>query len=148
MVHKLFEHFLDSEETYRACERYWEQLVREVSHSVSGEQWPRWIPLHYADGTPFELDGNPICDGRSQKLDRAFRVMQHSALGNEVEIAAWLKHYEEQYTDLPREELVINLSLSEESAQLARELLAKWMEPATTVEAMQAFIRNHLPRED
>ena len=36
--------------------------------------------------------------------------------------------------------MVIHLSLSEESAQLAKGLLEKWMTPETTPEEMQALL--------
>jgi hypothetical protein len=145
MVHKLFENFLDNTDSYEACERYWEKLIHDITHSLGQtDEWPRWIPQCYANGTPMELDGNPIFDGRSQYLNRAFRIIQHEAVGEEIEIAAWLKNYEEEYTELPRDELVINLSLSQESAQAAQSLLLKWMTPTTTVDEMQAFIYNSL----
>jgi len=147
MVQKLYQDFLESPDRYRACETYWEQLVDDVSKSLNQQgEWKRWIPRHFADGSPFEMDGNPIFDGRSQKLSRAFRIMQHPPVGDEIEIAAWLKAYEEEFADLPREELVLNLSLSEESAQLARELLGKWMKTSTTVDEMNQFIRELLAK--
>jgi hypothetical protein len=145
MIHRLFENFLDDSEQYEAAVRYWEQLVWEIAESLGQRgEWQRWVPRHYADGTPFELDGNPIYDGRSQKLNRAFRIIQHRPVGDELEIAAWLKSYEEEYVDLPRDELVINLSLSLESAQMAQVLLRKWMTPTTTEDEMQSFINEHL----
>jgi hypothetical protein len=145
MVHKLFEDFLDNPEQYQASVRYWEQLVSDIAESLGQRgEWQPWIPRHYADGTPFELDGNPIYDRRSQRPNRAFRIIQHRPIGNELEIVAWLKSYEEEYVDLPGDELVINLSLPLESAQLAQVLLRKWMTPTTTKEEMQSFIREYL----
>ena len=149
MTRRLFPDFLDNAEQYQASERYWEQLVGEVAESLGQPgEWHRWIPRRYADGTPFELDGNPIFDGRSQRLNRAFRIIQHRPLGNDIELAAWVKTYEEEFTDLPREELVINLSLSEESTQLAKALLHKWMTPATTKDEMESFIRENRAQGD
>jgi hypothetical protein len=149
MVNRLFESFLDSEDQYRACERYWERLVCDIAASLGqvGE-WPRWMPRQYADGTAMELDGNPIFDGRSKRLERAFTIIQHRAMGDEVEIAGWLKTYEPEYSDLPRHELVLNLSLSEESAALARKLIWKWMSPATTADEMVEFVRNNVPQSE
>lgn len=83
-------------------------------------------------------------DAGSERLDRAFRIIQHSAVSDEVEIAAWLKSYEEEYTDLPRNELVINLSLSQESAQMAKALTYKWMTPDTTQSDMRSLIDEYL----
>jgi hypothetical protein len=145
VVHKLFGDFLETPEAYHACEQYWEQLVREIAVSLAqAGEWERWIPRHFANGTPFELDGNPIFDARSKKLNRAFRIIQHRPEKDELEIAAWIKTYEEEYIDLPRAELVINLSLSQESADVARRLLVLWMTPTTTVDEMQLFIRQHI----
>jgi hypothetical protein len=148
MTRKMFENFLEDVVQYAACERYWEQLVQEIAESLgqTGE-WQQWIPRQSPNGTPYEKDGNPIYDGRSERLDRAFRIIQHSAFSDEVEIVAWLKSYEEfEYRDVPGNELVIRLSLSQESAQLARALLYKWMTPDTTQSDMSSFIDVMLPR--
>lgn len=149
MIHKLFESFLDNAAQYRACEEYWEALVSSIT-SVLGQahEWRRWIPQQYADGMPMESDGNPIFDGRSERLDRAFRIIQHLPVGDDLEITAWLKSYEAEYSDLPRHELVLNLSLSEESANLARILLQKWMLAETTPDEMKNFICDNVPRDE
>lgn len=61
MVHKLFEDFLDSAEKYKACEQYWERLVRDIEDSL-GEtgDWQQWIPRHNPNGTHVEKDGNRL----------------------------------------------------------------------------------------
>jgi hypothetical protein len=141
MVHKLFEDFLDSAETYKACERYWELLARDVEESLNqAGEWKRWLVRQYPDGTLVEMDGNPIYDARSRKINRAFRVIQHRPVSDDLEIAAWLESNSKEYPEVPSEELVFNLSLSEESGQIARKLLAMWMMPNTTAEAMGRFI--------
>src|SRR5262245_3776887 len=147
MTHKMFEKFLEDVEQYAACERYWEQLAQEIAESLgqTGE-WQQWIPRQSPNGTPYEKDGNPIYDARSERLDRAFRIMQYSAISDAVGIDAWMKNYEEEYTDLPRNELVINLSLSQESAELAKALIHKWITPDTTPSDMSSFIDVMLPR--
>jgi hypothetical protein len=149
MIRHIHKTFLDDSGQYAACEKYWERLIATLTTSLSQpNEWPRWIPRSYAGGEPFELDGNPIIDGRSQRLDRAFKIMQHPpTTENEIEIAAWLKSYESEYTDMPRDELVINLALSEETAQLVEDLLAKWMNPTTTPGDMNRFIRRKLNSE-
>ena len=145
MVHTLFEDFLDNEEQYHACERYWEELITNVADSLGQTgKWKReeW---RYPDGTPWERDGNPMFVARSEKRDRDIRILQHPAASEKQEIVAYLKRYEEEYTGVPtRDELVINLGLSEESAQLARELLRNWMTPTMTVEEMREFICEYL----
>jgi hypothetical protein len=142
MVRRLFEAFLDSESEYRSCEGYWEALVSGIAESMGQRhEWRRWIPRQHPNGTAMELDGNPIFDGRSDRLGRAFRIIQHSATGAEVEIAAWVKSYEPEYADLPGHELVLNLSLSEESAGLVRTLLRRWMAPDAVFEELDEFVR-------
>lgn len=146
MVRKGFERFLDEPEVYRACQQFWEQLTADIALSIgSATDWEPWIPRTYANSTPMELDGNPIWDGRSEKLGRAYRIIQDRAEGDDLEIAAWLKTYEPEYTEMPRHELFISLSFSQESAAIAAKLLRKWMAPETTQEQMQAFIADTLP---
>jgi len=64
-----------------------------------------------------------------------------------VEILAWIKIYDldGETTLLPDSELVLNLSLSDESAEAARALLRKWMQPDMTPSAMKAVIDASLP---
>lgn len=146
---RLFGSFLDDSDQYRACEKYWETLVSSVADSVGqGGEWPRWISRQYADGTPMEFDGNPMFDGRSSRLNRAFRVIQHHPAGDAVEVVAWLQAYEEEFTELPAHELVINLCLTKESAEIVRVLLSKWMLPETTIDEMKGFLSENLPRSD
>jgi hypothetical protein len=141
MVRKLFESFLEDPEQYRAVEQYWEALVADIAESMNqANEWHRWMPIRYADGIPLEEPGNPISDGRSDALNRAFRIIQLGPPGDDVEIAAWVTSYKPEDTALPRHELVINLGLTQESADLARLLLQKWMRRETTAEDMKNFI--------
>jgi hypothetical protein len=75
-------------------------------------------------------------------MSRAFRIIQWAPKAYHSELAAWVKSYEEEFVELPRHELVINLSLSEESARLSEALLRKWMMPETTPAEMEQFIRD------
>lgn len=149
MVDRVFESFLENVDEYRACERFWSALVSGVEASLgqSGE-WRPWIPRTTPNGTPIELDGDPMIDRRSDRLDRAFRVAQHRAQGDGLEIAAWLKDYGEEYAHpgLPRYELVISLSLSKESSEVALRLLVKWMSPQTAPGEMENAIEAMIPR--
>jgi hypothetical protein len=146
MVHKLYERFLDDPEVYRACEQFWQQLTTSVALSTgSAQDWRSWIPRTYANGTPIGFPGNPIWDGRSDQLGRAYRIIQDGAEGDGIEIGAWLRSYDEEYTEMPRDELFIYLSLSVESANVAEALVGKWMTPETTPEEMEAFIAQILP---
>jgi hypothetical protein len=89
-----------------------------------------------------QKDGNPIFDGYSQALGRAFRIIQQPPESDGVEITAWIKTYdlEGETTLLPESELVLNLSLSDESAEVAQALLQSWMKWDITPSAMKAVI--------
>lgn len=140
MVRRLYERFLEDPHEYRAAELFWTNLANTVASELGINAWEPWMPRTYAGGAPFELDGNPIFDARSVERDRAVRVIQHYTTTDDVEIVAWLKHYPEEFLDLPSDELVINIGLSEESAERARNLLRIWMDPHKTKQAMQDAI--------
>lgn len=147
MVRHLFEDFLVNSDSYHACERFWEQLTSEiVSREARSSEWKRWIPRSFANGTPMELDGNPIWDGRSDELDRAYRLIQMPPTEDRLELGTWLNHNDSETPELPGDELVIVLALSEESAELASDMLRKWMDPSTTPEVMSRYTTEVLAR--
>ena len=146
MAPVLYERFLDDPEVYRACEQFWRQLTDTIT-AASGQsgQWYTWIPRTYANGTPFEDEvGNPIWDGRSDQLDRAYRIIQGRVYPGTCNIAAWINS-DEEYTELPRHELVISLALTEDTASVAERLLREWIRPETSRETMAAFIAQCIP---
>jgi hypothetical protein len=147
MVHIIHERFLEDSDEYQAAEDYWVKLAKGVAKELGVEEWKSWISRSYADGTPWEQDGNPIFSARSEELERGVRVMQHTPTSDDIEIAAWLKNYPEEFIDLPRDELVINIGLSEESGEKARQLLRIWMSPQSTPGEMQDAIEHLLPQQ-
>ena len=145
MIHGLYEDFLDDARVYDECARFWVNLVEKVAASMGqAGKWCLWLPRPNGDGTPAERNGNPIFDGRSDELQRAVQILQHPALGDALEITAWVTTHE-PHPAFPRQELVLSLSLSEESAALAEDLVRKWMVPDTTREDMEAFIDKRVP---
>jgi hypothetical protein len=145
MVHHLYAGFLDDAVAYERTVRFWEEVVHRAERQAgqSGE-WGRWIPIYGADGkTRIDIPGNPIIDGFSQRLDRAFRITQHAPLTDELEFEAWPKSYVDDRPDpslLPAHELVIVLSLSQESATLTEHLLVEWMTQETAIDEIEATI--------
>ena len=142
MVRILFGDFLENKEQYEACEVYWIQLIEEIAQSLGqAGEWQQWMSRTYGDGiTPLERDGNPIADARSQKLDRALRIIQDRVTDDEFEIGGWVTTEKEFLDVLPKDEMVIWLTLSEESAEAAKQLLEKWMTPETTPAEMKTFM--------
>lgn len=148
MTYKLFKDFLINRNVYIKCQNYWHRLVLRLEEKVNQkDEWHRWIPTHFENGTPFELDGNPIYDARSSILNRAFRIIQHPCLDeNDIEIVCWIKTYEAEFSELPKEEIIINMSLTRESIKVAKSVLYNWMQKDMTKEIMEDFISkiNHI----
>lgn len=142
MVVTLFDNFLVDDDAYRSCEQFWLHMLRDRARASgqSGE-WQSWKPTPYADGRPFERDGNPIVVVRSPRLNRAIRIVQHAPTPGDLEIAAWVEPNEGELAAVAGVELVINLSLSEETAELAAKMILKWMAPETSIEEMWSSIR-------
>jgi hypothetical protein len=143
MVHHLHADFLESEAAYRASQRFWRNVIDEVAKSMLQQnEWTPWEPKHFLDGTPMPRDGNPILDARSERRKRAIRVIQSPPERSDVEIAAWIDAFDFSEAGGPAftEELVLNLSLSEESASIARQLIKSWMDESVSRERMEDFI--------
>lgn len=146
MVHRHFVRFLEDPHVYQECRQFWEQLTSKIASSIElVKDWRSWIPRAYANGIPMELEDVPIWDGRSDQLGRAYQIIQSRAGGDELEISAWITSYEEEYVEMPRHELFINLSFSEESADIAAVLLRRWMTPQTTLGEMRDLIVEMIP---
>jgi hypothetical protein len=151
MANPLFATFLEDPAVYRACEDYWRRLAADAAAAVaSATDWHPWVPRFYADGTtPIDTPGNPIYDGRSERLDRAYQIIQGPGApdrsDDEPEIAAWVNRYDEELDEMPRSVLFIHLRLTEDSAGVAQALLRTWMTPGTTPHAMDDFIARVVP---
>jgi hypothetical protein len=143
MAMQLFEGFLEHPETYDACERFWDSLVSELAAQHGPNDWRQWTSRTWGNGTPMR-EGNPMCDARSTRLDRALRVIQEEPEGPEHFVVAYMEHQRE-FDEWPSHELVISLTLSEETLTVARQMLSLWLDPATTVELMTAMIDRIAP---
>jgi hypothetical protein len=138
---EIFPHFLVDPNEYRESQLFWESKIETIIQSIpDAEPWHRWSNSTYADGTT-ELDGNPIFDGISESHVRAFRIIQHKLIRqSQVEVVAWIKGYDIDLEDFPEHELVINWSLTHNSAASSTDLLRSWMNPRSTIEDVQDLI--------
>lgn len=132
----LFQYFLVNSDEYEAAEQFWNSMFEETIQSAGqAGTWRSWRPRHYVNGTPFERDGNPIFDALSTQLGRAVQVVQWPPEGDGIAITAWLSELtapDEHDHDQTVLELTINLSLSEDSAAIARTLMSNWVDPSVT----------------
>ncbi|MEH1912309.1 MAG: hypothetical protein V7L05_19450 [Nostoc sp.] len=100
--------------------------------------------VHFVDGTPF-LDGNPIYSLISPDSKKGICINQDQATTEKVSIAAYMDKFgsiddEENFI----EELVIVCELSEESVQLASELIEVWVKENTSYYEMELLIKKKL----
>lgn len=143
MVQPLHPRFLEERAEYEASERFWRAMFQELAVRTGGEaDWRPWRPRTYVNGLPYEEDGNPIFDALNDRLGRAIQVTQWPVEGDAVDIVGWIARVPVEAIDEVRwvPELTISLSLTVESAAVAKHLLATWMDETTTVEAMQSLL--------
>jgi hypothetical protein len=135
-------------------QRYWREEVERLAAELGqAGEWPSWEPMTYGDGvTPMPRRYRSLCEGRSYRLDRSFQILQQKSEAGPV-IAAWVNDHEhdelwveDDSPRLPKTMLVINLSRSAETDEVARTLLRKWMSQETTAADMMAFIHSTLAR--
>lgn len=151
MVQPLFPRFLESDREYEAAEAFWASLFHELIGPAGGTgDWKPWRSNCYVNPIPVERDGNPIFAVVGVSRGRALQVIQWAPESDGVEIAAWVA----QVPGPPEgaaefiDELTINLSLSDESARLARRLVALWLRDDLPVCEMAEQIRQILPTYD
>jgi hypothetical protein len=148
MVDESFESRVLDDDAWRESVRFWRAQVDRLAESLGQRgEWPSWEPRAFGNGSPMSREDLAICDGRSERLERAFHISQWRPDENGPYIHAHANDYasdelwiEDESRSLPRARLVIDLALSEEIAQRALQLLRLWMTPATTVEEMNGFI--------
>ena len=149
MSSELFEGFLKYPDTYDACERFWDSLVADIAEQYGPNDWHQWGSRAWGNGTPMR-EGNPMCDALSERLDRALRIIQVESDGAQHHVVAWMQHERERHLgfvpdEWPSDELVIVLSLSEETLAVARQLLNAWIDPAASVDQMNDLIARIAP---
>lgn len=140
----LYPNFVHDEAELLRCEQYWVEVVRHACEKLgqSDDHWRSWMARFTGDGTPvYRLDPEAyaMIERRSRDGSRGFRVQHHAPRGNFGTIAAWLDRCLPGSAG-PEQELVISLSLTPATAELANRLLLKWMDPATTWDRMSQII--------
>jgi len=146
MVHHLHSDFLDNESRYREAQDFWYALVGKLTKGVAGQRdWRRTTRATFADGvTLVPKDGNPLIEVRSRGQRKKIQVIQWPPESDDLELAAWVSPREEWEGEevIVWDELTLNLSLSNESAALAEELIGSWIQQDMTSDGMQAIIKN------
>ena len=134
-------------EEYKECEIFWRDLCESILVKYYGHEhgWKVWLNTHFADGTPF-LDGNPMYSLISPDSRKGIAIyQQYEPTTEKICIGAWMDKFGpidviQDYV----EEIVIACELSEESAQIARELIEVWVEGNKSYEEMGKVIKEKM----
>ena len=143
MVQHLFPKFLDDPSEYQRAQVHWERLVDQAAKEAGQQgEWRPWMVKSFADGTPLPLDGNPIFEAKSSRLNRAVRIVQSPPESDEPVIVAYLDRVggEGPENTPTTDELVITLALSEETKSIAERLIRLWTNARTTRDQMAGTI--------
>jgi hypothetical protein len=145
------------EASWDEAEQFWRREVDTIA-SAAGQpgQWESAWPKFFGDGvTPMPREDKPVCDGRNWTQDRAFYIWEFNRIEGEAGISAEVQDSATLYDDggkwldegsphdrVARTNLSIWLERSADTVDLARRLVALWMDPSTTVTEMKAFIES------
>ncbi|MBG1263889.1 hypothetical protein [Nostoc commune] len=146
MVKHLFKTFLSNVHEYKASENFWCKLCESILIKNQGQKhgWKIWLNVHFIDGTPF-LDGSPIYSLISPDNRKGICIYQDEPSKATISIVAWMDKFGSIDDDKNFiEELVITCELSEESSQLAAELMEAWVKENTSYYEMELLIEKKL----
>ncbi|MCC7681976.1 hypothetical protein [Janthinobacterium sp. FW305-128] len=122
----LFADFLEDQAAYAAAEAYWQARLA----FLDGQCAP-YLRTAFANGQPF-YDGNPIVNLADRNAGKAARIVQqcpqecgpcYTSFGQAIELAGSDGQHR------PAQEMVIVLTLTEDSAQRAVDELRDWFAP-------------------
>ncbi|MEH2357003.1 hypothetical protein [Nostoc sp.] len=141
MVKHLFKTFLSNIDDYKASENFWHNLCENILIKHQGQKhgWKIWLNVHFVDETPF-LDGNPIYSLISPDSKKGICINQDEPTTEKIYIGAWMDKFGPIDEGNFIEELVLVCELSEESVQLASELIEAWVKENTSYSEMELLI--------
>ncbi|WP_157751201.1 hypothetical protein [Actinoplanes derwentensis] len=125
-------------------EQRWRDWFTARSGAVPG--WTPWTVVPWPPRTDGDEPGNPVLSARSPDSHRALRVIRHAPAPSDpgVVLASWVTRYPEEFSDLPREELVVSLVESPPAIEQAARLVEAWLRAADAAE-LQVINPAHEP---
>ena len=118
---KTFKDFLKNKKIYFKCVKHWEKLIKDSLPSIT---FKKYFKTTFNNGEDF-LDGNPIFNFKDENSNKAVFIIQEEAESKNVYFKSYIDKFETESETI--EKLVIVLELSEESEQLAINLIKKWI---------------------
>jgi hypothetical protein len=135
----LFPIFLEDESEYDQAVNFWRELFADLLADTELE-YKAYLNTTTVNGISLR-DGNPIFDAFFPKLNKAVRIIQEEAEGDDaLDIGAWLDETELESVPDVIQELVISLVLTEETLSLAKRMIDKWVIRDIALEKMKDYI--------
>ena len=135
-----FPNFLEDVRDYELLTTFWTQLLHQLP--IEGD----WHPLYQNPSR----DGNPIFSAWLPRQGKLLRIIQFLPEPGDQLCAAWLDDWQgdwpeglptpDNLAEQPVPELVIELSATEETLQLARTLIFLWLVVDLPKEEMERLI--------
>lgn len=141
MVRHLFKDFLKDKVEYAKAKKYWEDLLEEL-FPPSRIKSERRLTYHYINGEEI-LDGNPITDRYFESLKKTIRIIQNEVSDSGLSLDVWTERKEID-EDLKVSELTVTLELSEESAEIVKDLLKKWIIEDYSIDRIERYIEKDI----
>lgn len=118
---KMFDDFLDNEETYSRLESFWEDLFWGIidNYKLHHDHWQ--VPYYntfFSNGKKF-MDGNPIFSAKNKINNKSIRVIQEDSDGGDEVIS--------RVDNKDKNELVLICTLKDSNIKEIKEKISSWV---------------------
>jgi hypothetical protein len=145
MVKHLHKDFLSNREQYVAAANYWRMFCeRLLDRNGQLGSWQPWFGIHQK-GELAPIEEGAIYSLYSQEQKKAINIEQYMPKTEDIDISAMVDTFGEGTLESPIEYLTICCALSDESAEVARQLIEVWVRRETTVSDIQNIINRLIP---
>jgi hypothetical protein len=140
MAKSLYPEFLTSLAQYAAVRRYWPDRFYSLIPESEREDWK----IESRDSELFCLDGESttVLGALNRRKRKGVSVVQARPSKGMKKISAWTDTFGANYYRRPIIFLKIWCELTEESGELAMQLMAHWLMPGMTRKKMETVIEN------
>ena len=137
----LFPNFLENPDDFRASVEFWDRLCKGIVEEAGQlHEWKPWFSTAASAGNLID-DGCPIYSLINQQQGKGFSITQERLdKKDEIYVSACTRFYGETSPDGKVQHLVIYCELSEEAAEVVKELLRYWIKPQANIHLMSFFI--------
>lgn len=123
MAQVLYQNFLENKKIYNLTQAAWGRVLTSLLKDFDYTHSPY---LNDRRNGKKEYDGNPIFNAYIPEIKRAVRIIQVSPEEEGDDISGWIDNI--QLKDKETKELVLDLKLTKEAKQQARQLISAWIE--------------------